>query len=423
MEPSQDYWRARSTVNSKIVIMTKVFRLLGLVLIFNGVTSLPSIGGLDNAHAQSSVSLSQNTYEPELLEIVELIRSGTLDQALVKANEHVDRYPKSKLGHLLKADILQAMSIELDGIGQNVEPNSEPLKQLMHQLNNRWQHRNKDVQQLYPASLIDMGDHAYVLVADMTAGRLYLYQNRNKQPYLVRDYYMSVGSAGFGKEVEGDNKTPVGVYSIYKHIKPEELPDLYGEGAFPVDYPNRYDRSLKRTGYGIWLHGTPSNTYARAPWASEGCFVLSNDDLVDIQEYIDIESRTPVLLIDSIDWVSADQLAQERQKYLGILEEWKTDWESLNTDRYAKHYSMNDFNFGSNQFSSWLARKREVNQAKSFVQVDLDIESLFVYPGEKDMFLVRYTQYYLSNNYSGKASKEQYWRRNDSGEWKIVYEG
>jgi murein L,D-transpeptidase YafK len=387
--------------------------------------ALALITGSWTSHAQirADKDNSESNYEPELLTIVDLIQEGKLQHALSEANQHVVKYPKSKLGHLLKADILQAMSVELDTIGQNVSPDSEPLLKLKHQLKNRWESRGKDTRNLFPASLIDMGSHPHVLVADMSAGRLFLYQNRNEQPYLVKDYYMSVGSAGFGKEVEGDNKTPVGVYSIYKHIKSDELPDLYGEGAFPVDYPNRFDRSLKRTGYGIWLHGTPSNTYARAPWASEGCFVLSNDDLLDIENYIDIESRTPVVLTDKIEWVNADTLNQEKQKYLRILQTWKSDWESLDTEIYAKHYSQENFNFGSNNFSTWLARKREVNDGKTFVQVDLDIESLFVYPGADDMFLVRYTQHYLSNNYSGKASKEQYWKRDESGTWKIVYEG
>ena len=30
-----------------------------------------------------------------------------------------------------------------------------------------------------------------------------------------------------------------------------------GDGAFPLNYPNEWDRRLNKTGSGIWLHGTP----------------------------------------------------------------------------------------------------------------------------------------------------------------------
>ena len=39
------------------------------------------------------------------------------------------------------------------------------------------------------------------------------------------------------------------------------------------------------------------------------------------------------------------------------------------------------------------------------------------------MFVIKYKQRYLSNNYSGETDKEQYWQRNEDGEWKIIYEG
>ena len=394
---------------------------LALALQFSTSLELELFGGI--AEAQTNYKDPSFAYEPELLSVVDSIHNGELEQALATVNRHMRQYPKSKLGLLLKADILQAMSVQLNDIGQNNESSSEELQKLRHQLKNRWVHRTQSTKGLFPASLIDMGKHAHVLVADLNAGRLYLYENKNGQPRLIRDYYLSVGSAGFGKEKEGDNKTPVGVYSIYKHIKPDELPDLYGEGAFPLDYPNEFDRSLNRTGHGIWLHGTPSNTYARSPWASEGCVVLSNDDLLNIQKYINIEAKTPIVLTDTLNWITAGQLKFERQKYYKILEKWRSDWESLNVDAYASHYSKDNFNFGSEEFSTWLEQKRQVNDGKSYVQLSLDIESLIVYPGQSDMFVVRYTQHYLSNNYSGSALKEQYWRKNKAGLWKIVYEG
>ncbi len=372
-----------------------------------------------------------NTYEPAILKIIETIKNGELNNALVLTETHLQEFPKSRVGHLLKADILQALVFNPTSFTSSsyqrtkeIPISSETTLGLRHQIRNRWLHHNRDqlTHSKLPASLVDMGRHKHVMVSDMSAGRLYLYRNRNGEPELVKDYYLTVGSAGYGKEYEGDNKTPIGVYSIYQHIPGAELPDLYGKGAYPVDYPNRYDRALKRTGYGIWLHGTPSNTYARSPWASEGCFVLSNDDLLDIEKYIDVEGRTPVILADEIEWVSPAELDQRRERLNRTIQAWQKDWESLNTQAYLDHYSRENFNFGTENFNPWARRKEQVNAAKTFIQVDLAVESLFLYPGETDMFVVQYQQKYLSNNYAGATTKEQYWRRESDGRWRIVYE-
>lgn len=381
---------------------------------------------LQDLHA----SEANGDYEPAVVEVIESIQAGQLTPALAKVDAHLENFPKSSAGHFLKADILNAMARPLTQVGAGLQSErtntAELIEGLKHQIRNRWRHAKKHQQTahtLFPSSLIELGNNPYVVVADMPEGRLYLYKNEQGKPRLVRDYYMSVGSAGYGKQVEGDNKTPIGVYHVNQYIEGKALPDLYGKGAFPVNYPNRFDRYRKRTGYGIWLHGTPSTTYARSPWASEGCFVLSNDDLLDIGQYISAKDRTPVILSDTIEWLSAEQLASKRQQYYEIIQQWKTDWESLNTQAYLQHYSQDTFNFGKSKFQPWAKRKMHVNQAKTFVQVDLQLHSLFSYPGEQDMFVVKYRQNYLSNNYVGQANKEQYWKRNAAGKWQIIYEG
>jgi len=391
-----------------------------ILVLFTALASADS-----NRDARLHAYAASGDYEPAVLSIIESIGAGDLEQALRKANAHVADFPKSRVGHLLRADILKGMSGELSEPGASSDLPALTVKGLKHQISNRWKHINlhqQSVHTLFPASLVYMGRHRYVLVADLPEGRLYLYKNNAGQPELVRDYYMSVGSAGFGKEIEGDNKTPIGVYEINRYIKGSALPDLYGKGAFPVNYPNRYDRYLQRTGYGIWLHGTPSDTYARSPWASEGCFVISNDDLLDIGQYLSAKDRTPVILSDKIEWLDLAKLDARRKAFLVVLEQWKADWESLDTNALIAHYSSRDFNFGEGDYRQWAKRKRQVNDSKTFVQLDLDVESVFAYPGVQDMIVVKYRQRYLSNNYSAESLKEQYWQRAESGRWQIIYE-
>jgi len=421
------------TINNHFFALLSICTITVLMLSSNASGQTP-VKLVSHVHGDPSFD-SRAAYEPAIIEIIQLIQQGQLDVALSQVDDHLNDFPKSRIAHLLRADILVGMTSKLPDIGAaalnrdlsvKLNGNHLDLDGLKHQIKNRWSHVTTDAEHGHnklPANLIHIGDHPYVIVTDMLKGRLYLYQNNQGQPELIRDYYLSVGSSGVGKQIEGDNKTPIGVYAINRYIKGEELPDLYGKGAFPVNYPNLVDRYRNRTGYGIWLHGTPSDTYARSPWASEGCFVLSNDDFLEIDQYIDAEDKIPVVLSDQIDWVSRAELADLRKQYLSVLKTWKNDWESLNTKAYFEHYSSDEFNFGRDSFAQWVNRKQKVNQSKTFIQVDLSLDSLFLYPGEKDMFVVKYKQSYLSNNYQSQANKEQYWRRNSDGQWQIIYEG
>jgi len=130
-----------------------------------------------------------------------------------------------------------------------------------------------------------------------------------------------------------------------------------------------------------------------------------------------------VILSDSIEWLTAAQLQDKREMYLGIIETWKRDWESLDVQAYLSHYSSENFNLGASNYKAWAQRKRSLGAQKSFIQLDLSLYSLFVYPGDEDMFVVRYRQRYLSNNYAGETDKEQFWQRDAEGKWQIIFEG
>ena len=373
-----------------------------------------------------TVYAEQHRYEESVLRVIELIQQGELEQALWVADLLVNNYPTSRVGYLLKADILKAMSTELDtpamGVGKK---HKKTGKGLMHEITNRWQHKQHTtdyIRTLVPANLLEIGEHDTIIVADLEPGRLYVYGNEEGMPKLITDYYLTIGEKGYGKQIEGDLKTPIGIYQIISSIADSKLPDLYGSGAFPVNYPNKVDKWRKRTGYGIWMHGTPSATYARAPWASEGCFVLSNADFVHISDYVSVPERTPVVLAEKIEWLTIEELLERKQKLLDVIEQWRQDWQSLDVEKYASHYNPRLFQFGKNSFKKWKKQKSETLVEKEFIEVDIAVEELFSYPGEQDMFVVRFKQDYNSNNFQGSSTKQQYWQKNRQGQWQIVYE-
>jgi murein L,D-transpeptidase YafK len=266
-------------------------------------------------------------------------------------------------------------------------------------------------------------DQRYAIVVDTKRSRLYVYENdkaNGGRPRFVSDYYEVQGKLGAEKLAEGDKKTPVGVYHVTANLPKQKLADLYGSGAFPINYPNEWDQRQGRKGSGIWLHGTPSDTFARPPKASDGCVVLTNQDLDVVAKNLQV-GLTPVIISNSIEWLSLDDWTKERTELNKSIDTWRADWESKDTDRYLKHYSKR-FKSSDQSYDQFSAHKKQVNAGKEWIKVKVDNISLFRNPGKEEVVVVTFDQDYRSNNLSNVMKKRQYWLRED-GKWKIIYEG
>ncbi len=142
----------------------------------------------------------------------------------------------------------------------------------------------------------------HAITVDTSRSRLYLFKIDNSQLRLIADFYISVGKLGVEKSLEGDQRTPLGVYFITSNLNPKSLKDLYGTGAFPINYPNPLGTRCGKTGSGIWLRGTPSNQFSRASKASDGCVVLVNPDLNNLLKEVSIRTTT-VAISEKLEWV------------------------------------------------------------------------------------------------------------------------
>ena len=260
----------------------------------------------------------------------------------------------------------------------------------------------------------------YALVLDSSMSTLFVFENSEEGLHYVADYYMSVGKNGTDKLREGDKRTPLGVYHVTGKLTPDQLTDFYGVGAFPINYPNEWDSLRGRDGYGIWLHGTPFDTYSRPPRASDGCVVLANEDMTELDRYVR-PGATPVIITDGIEWSRQQDIRKTRQELAGQLEQWRVDWESRETSAYLRHYSSG-FTSDGNNFEQWSARKHRVNAAKSWIKVGISDLSIVLYPGNASLAVVSFQQDYASSNLANIMQKRQYWIHEDN-RWKILYEG
>ena len=364
-----------------------------------------------------------NQYEQSLLETIKEIQSLNHEQALTSTRELIRQYPHSRLGHMLYADLLLAKAEPLTEIGSGIETDSA-IQDFRYEIQQRWQHEsNRDPANLYPDNILFLAENQpYVILVDQHSSRVYVYRNEGGDLQLETDYFITIGLKGYGKEKRGDQKTPIGIYHVTRYIDGKELPDLYGEGAFPINYPNTWDLRQQRTGGGIWLHGTPSYTYNRSPWASDGCIVVSNPDFLHIGNYINPGIHTPVIIAEKVAWLSREQWQQKRQQVMQLLSRWILDWESLDHARYSSHYSRSELNAYGRDFKAWDGHKRWVDRDKTWVEVEYSRLSIFNYPGEQDLMLMQFEQSYRSNNISVDSPKELYWRKAEN-DWQIVYEG
>jgi murein L,D-transpeptidase YafK len=263
-------------------------------------------------------------------------------------------------------------------------------------------------------------EQKHALVVDSRRSRLYVYANDGGKPKLIADYYVTLGKNGIDKTREGDQKTPVGVYHVTANLPRKKLTDFYGAGAFPINYPNEWDRRQGRNGHGIWLHGVPSNVYSRPPRASDGCIVLANPDLESLGQRLQI-GLTPVIIATEIEWTDRAALESERADLAAALEQWRADWQSRDTERYLAHYSQR-FGTKGQDYAAWAAHKRKVNSAKAWIKVGLGRVTMLRYPNERDVVVVTFDQDYRSNGLSNVMKKRQYWVK-EGARWKILYEG
>ena len=272
---------------------------------------------------------NQDGAERRLLHAYAEVAAGRLDAALTQAEQLVRDYPHFSLAQLLLGDVLQASAGDTAGFAAAPAASKPDVEE--RQRARILELRAEALARLgaytappppgaIPANLVALApDVKRAIVIDTTRSRLYLFEQHNGVPTLEASYYFSQGKLGAGKTLSGDMKTPLGIYFITRKIGAKDLKPLYGAGALTLNYPNEWDKQQGHTGFGVWLHGTPPDSYARVPLDSDGCVVLSNPDVRSLMAETPAGS-TPVVITREVQWLSVDQWAAQRQRITAQLQ-------------------------------------------------------------------------------------------------------
>ena len=362
--------------------------------------------------------------EARLIEIYKLIGQAKTRPALAMAEKLVAEHPNFQLAQLVYGDLLTAQQRPVRVVGNMADTlaqaNAPQLAELRQESLLRLQAlQAKPLPGAVPAQFLSLSTkNKHAIAIDTTRARLYLFENTAEGLKLLGDYYISVGKSGIEKTIEGDLRTPLGVYFVTSNLNPKSLKDFYGSGALPINYPNQLDIKRGKTGGGIWLHGTPRNQFARAPRATDGCVVLANPDLERIIRTVQIRS-TPVVIAQNIKWVAPQSLAQDGVAFEGVLKAWLEDKSSGDMTRLLRWYTP-EFTSNGKSLAEWTPILQAEVKKTEGRGVQLKDVSYLRWTDSAETMVVTFAE--LKRGSVSGVIKRQYWSRNGS-QWKIFFEG
>ena len=369
--------------------------------------------------------------EARLLGIYRLIARGDMRQARTDAASLVADHPNFQLAQLVYGDLLNVQTRPIEQLG-DVSPDDPNAQQQLLNLRQESARRlraliERPPEGHIPSQFLGLAGHIrHAIAVDASLSRLYLFEHVAQagpmgtppKLRLLADFYVSVGLQGIGKQVEGDKRTPLGVYHITGVLDPKRLPDLYGAGALTLNYPNALDMVRGKTGSGIWLHGTPREQFVRAPQASDGCVVMSNPDLQKVLSVVQGRA-TPVVIAQSLQWSSPQALVSAREQFEQRLQAWQQAQANGDAETLREMYSERFQAQGLNLAQWWSRIESDLNNGKRRTAKVKD-PSILQWHDKDHTMVVTFAS--PSSDLSTGASRRQYWIR-EGERWRIFYEG
>ncbi len=300
-----------------------------------------------------------------------------------------------------------------------------------------------------------------IVVVDKGAQRL-MYLEKHS-PLTVRHAYPSIhGGVEGDKEIEGDLKTPEGVYFVRTKIKYPLNFKKYGSQAHALNYPNPIDKMRGKTGGGIWIHskGDPIETQK-----TEGCIAIDLDDIAELEPFIG--AGTPVLVaqgvlhasldLDSLPSEGAEQgeprdepsqgevsgepiqnidIQEEnisnssevksvtgteamkiQRELVQLTQEWNTAWASRSQAFFDFYDGPNYTKAQGETFERFSEQKNYLFNAMNWLHIEHEKINILQGPG---YWVTWFNQYYRAPNIRTEGVRRLYWQADGNGTYKIV---
>jgi len=367
----------------------------------------------------SAYSADSDSYENRLITALGLFLDQNHESSETKLRSLTRDYPNSRSGYLLHADVLAARAGLAPVLAEEMEHlGKDQVSELRQQLQARWAYLNVirfARKNLVPGPLLQLKEsQRWIIYMDIPAKRLFVFEHMHGRLSEIVSFYATIGVAGFNKRLEGDQKTPVGVYTITGFIPGRQLHEKYGPGALTLNYPNEIDRLHKRTGSGIWIHGTEPGFVNRSPRASDGCLTLANDDFLILSNIVQNSSAVPVLIDNDPEWIDINEQNRRRTTIWEVIEKWHERESTLGFPSLTNFYSEN-YQYLSSTNTNLANKTVKTNSSHNILEIRNT--QVLEYPGEDNVYVAD-VSLILGNKTI--IDVRQYWQRNAINEWSIL---
>jgi murein L,D-transpeptidase YafK len=191
------------------------------------------------------------------------------------------------------------------------------------------------------------------------------------------------------------------------------LPEIYGYGAFPLNYPNIVDRIYDKTGYGIWIHGTGKTPKLN----TEGCIALDNKYIKTFKSKN--ITGLPVIITENVPFYKRGEYEQYKWGLINYLKQYHDLWQ-LNDYNNFKNFYHQEFRAGGSQtLKNYLSQKSKLMKLYPYKRILYD--NVKIYRENDSEVLFDYNQLYCADNILSEGAKKLYLIREDNS-FKIIAE-
>ncbi len=259
-----------------------------------------------------------------------------------------------------------------------------------------------------------------------------LYLLEKQSPLTLKNVYPSIhGELEGDKQIEGDLRTPEGVYFVTGRIRTPLDFDEYGSEAHALNYPNPMDRLHGKTGGGIWIH---SKGQPIAGQATRGCIAIDLDNIavlgqkltpgmpVLVAQNVEIltdnpsnlgNGSVPVTLFNEAGLNPGNTLAD----YLVAQTiSWNKAWAARSSDFFTFYDPASYTKAQGESFEAFKNQKERLFQSFPWIQILFGEVHALEGP---DYWVTWFSQYYRAPNLTTEGTRRLYWKP-VQGELKIV---
>ena len=260
--------------------------------------------------------------------------------------------------------------------------------------------------------------YSSILSCDKNESTLSLYEKDENSTYnLIKKYNAFTGKKAGDKKIEGDLKTPIGIYQLEERLDKEtKLDPFYGPLAFVTSYPNLYDRIQGKNGSGIWVHGLPIKR--ERDEFTRGCIAINNENIECLDNNIDITNT--IIIINPSEHIKTTK--EKLNLLLTQLYKWRYSWLYSDIQTYLSFYADDFTRFDGmkiDQFSKYKTRIFKKNEKKTILFSDINI---IPYPNTNDIYQITFKEYYKSSTFEFRGDKMLMVRIDKSNNFKIFVE-